>query len=413
MSITRSAAVLATSATLAAVALAPAPAGSAVAPPQPRHHGHAESAQVVLDWERTLLRTVYTEHVTPIPVGIPSLGFTSMAMHDAATRARHQHRRASAAAAVARAAHDVLVEYFPASTDALDADLATSLASVPDGPAEDRGVRAGQRAAAKMIASRADDGRGDASVVYARTPAPGVWQPAAGAAMVAPWLGFVDPLVSRRPIRVNGPDPIDSAEYAADLLEVKRVGRATDADRTDHQTETAMFFNSNPPVMYTDALVRHLETRPLGLLATTRLFARMHGAMTDSVITVWRLKYDVGFWRPFQAIQGAADDGNPATVPDPAWAPLVPNPQYADYVSGHAGMTGPAAAVIRRTLGDATPLLLRSPVTGTEREYATLSELEFDAFHARIWGGLHFRDAMEDGYRIGHVAARRAMARID
>jgi len=47
------------------------------------------------------------------------------------------------------------------------------------------------------------------------------------------------------------------------------------------------------------------------------------------------------------------------------------------------------------------------------RTFATLSEIEFDAFHARIWGGLHFRDAMEDGYLIGHTAARRALASIN
>ena len=36
--------------------------------------------------------------------------------------------------------------------------------------------------------------------------------------------------------------------------------------------------------------------------------------MTDSIIQAWQLKRDVGFWRPFQAIAGAADDGNPDTA---------------------------------------------------------------------------------------------------
>ena len=42
---------------------------------------------------------------------------------------------------------------------------------------------------------------------------------------------------------------------------------------------------------------------------------------------------------------------------------------------------------------------------GVERTYSTLSALEYDALHARIWGGLHFRDAMEDGYLLGHTTA--------
>lgn len=46
------------------------------------------------------------------------------------------------------------------------------------------------------------------------------------------------------------------------------------------------------------------------------------------------------------------------------------------------------------------------------RSYATLTALEHDALHARIWGGLHFRDAMEDGYYLGHTTAQRVMAAV-
>ena len=231
--------------------------------------------------------------------------------------------------------------------------------------------------------------------------------------MLAPWLGFVDPLVLTRLVRVNGPDPINTARYAVDVEEVQRVGRLTDADRTDFQTETAQFFNANSVTLYCDALVRRLEDEPVSLRQTARLFARVHGALAYSVITVWRLKFRVGFWRPFQAIQGAGTDGNPATVADSAWQPLLTTPPYADYVSGHAGVTGSIIEVIRRTLGEETPLLLKSSVTGTERQYTTLIAIEYEAFHARIWGGLHFRDAMEDGDDIAHTTARQVMSRID
>jgi hypothetical protein len=52
---------------------------------------------------------------------------------------------------------------------------------------------------------------------------------------------------------------------------------------------------------------------------------------------------------------------------------------------------------------------LHSYNTNADRTYGTLSEIEFDAFYARIWSGLHFRDAMQDGYHIGHKAARRVL----
>ena len=85
----------------------------------------------------------------------------------------------------------------------------------------------------------------------------------------------------------------------------------------------------------------------------------------------------------------------------------MPNPSYSDYTSGHAAATSPFAEVVRQTLGDDTPLVLR--IGAQTRSYATLTALEHDALHARIWGGLHFRDAMDDGYLLGHTTAQRVM----
>lgn len=377
---------------------------------------HTETAtypasEVVRVWQRIIIRTVYTEGLSPVPVGVPYMGFTSLAMRDAAKTAYRQGH-ASPQAAVAVAAHDVLVAYFPASTSNLDADLETSLAALPESTWKDRGITVGADAASDMVARRADDGRNDASIVYTRDPAPGVWQPAPGGSMLAPWLGFVDLLVLPSRISVDGPYPLTSRQYARDFQEVKRTGAAVGADRTAFQTDTALFFNSNSAIMISEGLLRYLDEHPVSLSKTVRLFAVIHAAMTDSVITCWRLKYDVGFWRPSQAIVGAADDGNPATVADPGWTPLVPNPPYSDYVSGHACLTAPAVETIRRMLGEETALTLHSYNTNADRTYATLSEIEFDAFHARIWSGLHFRDAMTDGYHIGHEAARRVLQLI-
>jgi hypothetical protein len=372
----------------------------------------SDSSAVVRTWESISMRTIFTENA-PGPVGVLYLGFTSLAMYRAAQATNHRH--GAAEAAVATAAHGVLVEYLPESTGQLDADLATSLAAVPDGWAKRQGQEAGAQIAARLIAGRVDDGRGDTSIVYQKDPAPGVWQPDPGGAMLAPWLGFVRPLILRGPIRapgVNGPDALTSAAYTADFDEVKRLGSATSSERTQEQTDTARFFNAGAAIMVSVGLLDYLENRPLGLADTARLFAVMHTAMSDALITCWGLKYDVGFWRPFQAIRAADTDGNPATAPDPSWTPLIANPPYSDYVSGHGCLTAPAVQAIRRTLGERTPLTLYSNVTNTNRTYSTLDEIEQDAFHARIWGGLHFRTAMDDAYAIGHTAADQILRRL-
>ena len=393
----------------APLALAPLP-GGATAPAAPT--AHSSAAQVVLDWERILFRTVYTDGLTPVPSGVPLLGFTSVTMYDAARDALR--RGGDPAAAVATAAHDVLLHYFPTARAKLDADLAASLAQVPDGHAEDKGIRLGARAAADLIASRVGDGFNDPTIHYTLPPAVGTWKiPAGRTDMLGAWIGSLRPLVLDRLVEVDGPDPITSAEYAVDYHEVKALGSATSVLRTQEQTATAQFFNSNSAMMVSDALIRHLEAEPISLLRTTRIFARMHGAMTDSVIKCWQLKRDVGFWRPSEAVADAGLDGNPDTEPAGDWAPLVPNPPYSDYVSGHACLTSPAVETIRRMLGENTPLELISVNSPTPRTYPSLTALEADAFMARIWSGLHFRDAMEDGYYIGHETARRVARQLD
>jgi len=392
------------------LALSTAPLASTASGADARHlEGAHPASQVLLDWETTSIRTIYTENATAVPVGALYLGFTSLAMDDAVGRVHGGQVARAAAAAVA--AHDVLAEYFPTSTGALDADLATSLATTGGARHLERAVLVGHAAAARMIASRVDDGRNDASIVYSRTPAPGVWQPPP-TGMLAPWLGFVTPLVLSRIVQVPGPDALTSAAYARDFNQVRRLGSATSTERTAEETDTALFFNSNSAIMLTEAVVRHLRDDPIGVRRTAALFAAAHGAEADSVIAAWRQKFEVGFWRPTQAIAGAADDGNAATEPEAGWTALLPVPPYADYVSGHASLTGPVAEVIRRFLGDRTTLELHSFATGADRTYATVSAIEQDAFDARIWSGLHFRRAMVDGYDIAHRTADRVLRRL-
>jgi len=393
----------------AGLAFSIVPVSSAASAPRTSPPGHQRAAsQVLLDWETTAIRTVYTENATAVPVGALYLGFTSLSMGDAVRHARGGPTAAAAAAAVA--AHDVLAEYFPTSGPALDADLATSLGSLGC-DCLDRALRVGRASAARMIAARVDDGRDKTSIVYSRPLAAGVWQPPS-TGMLAPWLGFVRPLVLSRIVRVPGPDSLTSKAYAADFDEVRRLGSATSTERTAEQTDTALFFNSNSAIMLTEALVRRLHEDPIGVRRTAALFAAAHGAEADSVIAAWRQKFDVGFWRPTQAIAAAAADGNPATQPEAGWSALLPVPPYPDYVSGHASLTGPVAEVIRRFLGDRTTLVLHSFATGADRTYTSISAIERDAFNARIWSGLHFRRAMVDGYRIAHRTADKVLHRL-
>jgi hypothetical protein len=379
----------------------------------------AADASVVAEWNSIAVRTIFTENATPVPTSGLYFGFVSLAVHDAVVAIEGRYEpyiwqprprgRASVEAAVTTAAHDVLRHYFPASAANLAVDQTASLAEIPDGPAKVRGQRVGVVAAGNIISAREDDRR-DAPVMLEVTPAPGVWRPTpdAFAAMLAPWLGFVEPLALRSPtqIRLPGPDPLDSGRYARDFAEVKAYGARDGSARTLEQTETALFWNANAQLQYQAAMRDQVIRRRLDVAAAARAFALLGAATADAAITCWRAKYDFAFWRPVTAIRLADTDGNPATEPDTAWNSLVPAPPYPDYTSGHACLTGAVTHTFGYLFGHhGIDLDVSSSVTGTTRHYDSVSALDQETMNARIWLGIHFRRAMRDGNRIGHRAA--------
>ena len=244
----------------------------------------------------------------------------------------------SAQAAAVAAAHEVLVTYVPSARATLDAAYAASLAQIPDGKAKTQGIAFGIRAADSLIRLRAHDGRND-RILFTRPPAPGVWRPTPPAflPMSAPWLGFVTPLLVHSATQFAPPPPpaLTSARYTRDFNEVKAFGSVTSTVRTAAQTSTAMFFSGNALVQYNAALRDQVTVRHLDIVDAARMFAAIDMSVADAVISVWRAKYDYGFWRPITAINLADTDGNPATAPDPDWVPLLTTPHYPEYPSGY------------------------------------------------------------------------------
>lgn len=413
----RTALVTLSSAALAVAGLAvPSTAASASPPPTPV----GPPSSTVTEWAGIALSTVYP--LKSVPDGALYLGFTSLAVYDAVLTAKREHPRhgwVSARAAAATAAHDVLVEYFPGSAETLESKLTDTLGSLRDSPAKTAGMGIGATAADDMIDSRVGDGRGSA-ITYTKTPAIGIWRPTLPneAPMALPWFGHVKPLLLTSPtqIQVDGPDALTSSAYAADYNEVRLAGAATGSTRTAAQTATAEFYNANVNLQAQRALITHLASEPLGVVRTARLFALINASVADALITTWRLKLDLGYWRPLTAIQFGDADGNPGTTGDENWLPLANSltstpagtPPYPEYPSGHASVVNAFVESYRLTMGtDATDLTLPGPA-GATKHYTSVDVLSDDALNARIWLGIHFRDAMDDALYIGEEAARLA-----
>ncbi|WP_307841132.1 vanadium-dependent haloperoxidase [Streptomyces endocoffeicus] len=311
-------------------------------------------------------------------------------------------------AALASAVHSSLTTLAPSRTEQLDAAFRRTLDGIPDGPAEDRGVAAGEREARSVLASREGDGLDPASVDAPFTvppAAPGVWQPTPPAYAPATQYGnrVARPFALAAPdqFRLGPPPAPASRRYRSDLAEVRAYGAADSARRTAHQTETANFWYGSSLTLYTEPLRVALSRSAGSVAERAKLVALFHIASVDTQIATSDSKYAYLRWRPVTAIRTGAID------PDPDWTPLHNTPAHPDYPSGHNTYAGAAEEILSALTGPRTaPFELTSPTApGVTRTYTDWHRLTAENVDARILSGIHTRSADEAGVTLGKRVA--------
>jgi hypothetical protein len=347
------------------------------------------------------------------------MGIVHAAIYDAAVAVSGGYRAyrvsplvppgASLDAAVATAAHRVLVALFPGQQGDLDAAYAASLAAIPDGQPKTDGVRAGEQVGAGFLDLPAIDGL-NATVPYVQPPpGPGVYEPTANATPLGTKLPLLVPLAleTASQFRPDGPSPLSSEEYAADLEQVKELGRLDSTVRTEEQTRTALFWTDHDIPQWNRNLVRLASQRDLTPVQTARMLAMAHVAGSDAMIACFDAKYYYLYWRPLHAIQRADTDGNPLTEPDPTWQPLRPTPNHPEYPSAHACHTTSITEALEGFFGTgAVSFSLDSLVTGETRHYDRLKDAVREVNRARVWAGFHFRNSDQEGSTLGRNVGR-------
>jgi hypothetical protein len=228
-------------------------------------------------------------------------------------------------------------------------------------------------------------------------------------------VGNVTPflLQSSSQFRTAGPQSLTSAAWAADFNEVKSLGSVSSSVRTPKQTHIALWWQSTP-VRTWNEVARNLVSDPaygVSLADSARLFAMQNLSAADAAINCWNDKYHYDFWRPWNAIPRAAEDGNPATEPDPTWTALITAP-YPSHPSGHLCLDGAHLGVMETFFGtDAIAFGATSaPFPGEVRFFSSFSQALDEIVEARIWAGLHYRTADVQGRGLGENVAAFAVA---
>lgn len=351
------------------------------------------------------------------------------AMHDALNAAEPRYARwappasdeppadgAAPLVAMAAAAYQVLLARHPEHAQAeADGLFREALREAPPSPAVDDGIRLGASIGLATVA------RHPAPIALPRPfPVgfePGQWRPTPPFLQLG-LVGDDKPMLfaGKDGAELRGPPPpgLGDDGYREAVEEVRRLGGAVSAERTEGQRSAAYFWAYQSSQRgFVHLATTLLAERPLpgGAWDEARAMSQLTAALADSFVMAWEEKRHFAFWRPVTAI----NQGSEGVAADPRWEALIPTPPHPDYPSGHSADCSTGARVLEGVFGTAAapfdyPAVDAQPPAS--RRFATFADAADECGDSRVWAGAHFRFASEEGLRIGTVVAAKALKSV-
>lgn len=186
------------------------------------------------------------------------------------------------------------------------------------------------------------------------------------------------------------PPPHGGEVWQRHMAEVAAVAKAL----TPQQRDAAFRWNLDagsvtPPGLWNILVREHLQQYQVEVTRYYRILALMNMAMHDALVAGWRTKLTHWTERPHTAVRREIDQD---------FVPLLPTPPFPGYVSGHAVVSGAAAAVLSQLLPDAA---------------AKWQALANEAAMSRLWGGIHPRYDNDEGLALGRRVATLCLKQFE
>lgn len=235
------------------------------------------------------------------------------------------------------------------------------------------------------------------------------WRPTTeGAQPAQPFWGqirpFILPYVDECAIPLNveySTDP--NSTFYLQALEVHNIGSRL----TREQREIAEWWVDTPGITGTPAghwvLLQNqlVDDLDLNLLQAGEMYGMMGMVLADSFIAAWSLKYQINLLRPVTYIQEHISR---------RWQPYIETPPFPEYPSGHSVVSGAAADMLTFLFGGVAFTDRTNVVRGLPpRSFTTFESAAYEAAISRLYGGIHFRTAIENGLRMGECITATAL----
>lgn len=275
----------------------------------------------------------------------------------------------------------------------------------------DRSVTYGQTLAAAVLAWAADDGYTTwNNCAYTAPVGPGLWEPTppAFAPPLQPCWGKLRPFVllfggecSALPPPTYSTSP--TSRFHIEAMEVYD----TVNNLTPEQLAIAQFWadgagTGTPPGHWCSIIGQCLSQQGFTLDQAVQAYALTGIAVADAFIACWDMKFFYNYLRPITYIQ------DPAGINDPAWTTAmgVGTPPFPEYTSGHSVQSGAAAQVLTDLWGDLAFDDDTHSGALAQRSFTSFQEAAAEAAISRLYGGIHYRSAIERGVDQGRCIAR-------
>jgi hypothetical protein len=313
-------------------------------------------------------------------------------------------------AAAASAAYEILLALYPDRKIDLDATLAASLSGIAETDAKSKGIELGKKAAAGIIALRANDSS-DKTENYRPYTTPGAYVPTvipieSTSPALTPWV-----MSTGSQFRPGPPPALSSETWTRDLNEIREIGSRNSSKRTAEQTNIGRFWFQTGPRTYNPIVKQVAMARNMDVVDCARLVALSSMASIDAFIAVFDAKYTYNLWRPVTAVRNADITSNPATPREESWGPLGVTPMHPEYPCAHCIVAAAIATVLQTVAGDEGDISLTSPTApGVTSKWTRLQDYSDEVSNARIYAGFHYRFSTEVGKDMGKKIGQLTVA---
>lgn len=363
--------------------------------------------------------TLY-ESVRPGMPGYKSMagkvnGFTAGMLPEAEDKPYHWGAVANAAmATIARSCYSNATAENKAAVDSLENHFANDHFK-PEVSQDvlDRSISYGKSVGSAMVAYAVSDFQAECfntnfPASYAPPVGPGLWEPTPPAFQKAlqPYWGSVRPFLTKNVTEtLPAPPPAYSTDlnsaFGKEAMEVYNTVKSLTAE----QLLIANYWSDDPgktatPPGHSIAILKQiLEDENADLATAAEAFAKVGMGVHDAFVSCWHTKFIYNLLRPITFIQQQIEPG--FTVP-------LNTPPFPEYTSGHSVQSGATSEILTRLFGpnyaftDRTHVN-RSDIDGTPRPFSSFYDFADEAAISRLYGGIHFRTAIEAGVAQGRI----------